>query len=80
MKTDTQTLIAAMRILAEDIKSDDGVASGAIAEAADRLAEMQSTIADIRSTLYGHGLTISGWHLNGELESIDNFFEENGWI
>jgi len=80
MKTDTQNLITAMRHLAATIQSDDGVANAAIAEAADRLDELQSTIADIRSTLYGHGLTVSGWHLNGELEPIDNFFEENGWI
>jgi hypothetical protein len=80
MRTDTQTIIAAMRHLAATVQSGDGVANAAIAEAADRLHEMQSTIADIRSTLYGHGLAISGWHLNGELEPIDNFFEENGWI
>lgn len=38
-KTDTETLIAAMKILARDIQSCDGVANAAIAEAADRLAE-----------------------------------------
>jgi hypothetical protein len=47
VKTDTQTIIAAMRILAEDIQSNDGVASGAIAEAADRLEELQGTINDV---------------------------------
>ena len=25
--------------------------------------------------LYGQDLGISGWHLNGELEPFDNFFE-----
>lgn len=25
--------------------------------------------------LYGAGLRISGWHLNGELEDFDNFFD-----
>lgn len=25
--------------------------------------------------LYGTGLKIAGWHLNGELEDFDNFFD-----
>jgi multimeric flavodoxin WrbA len=37
MDTDTPTLIKALRILVEDIQSDDGVANACIAEAADRL-------------------------------------------
>ena len=41
-KTDTKTLINAMRILARDIQSDDGVANGAISEAADRMEELQA--------------------------------------
>ena len=40
MKTDTTTLIKALRILAQDIQSGDGVANAAIAEAADRLEEL----------------------------------------
>jgi hypothetical protein len=40
MKTDTPTLIRALRILAQDIQSGDGVANAAIAEAADRLEEL----------------------------------------
>lgn len=40
MKTDTTTLIKALRILSNDIQSDDGVANAAIAEAADRLEEL----------------------------------------
>lgn len=38
-RSTTRTLIDVMRILAADIKSDDGVANAAIAEAADRLEE-----------------------------------------
>jgi hypothetical protein len=44
MRTDTPTLIKAMRILAQDIQSGDGVANAAIAEAADRLEEMERYI------------------------------------
>jgi hypothetical protein len=41
MKRSTdETLISALRILARDIQSEDGVANAAIAEAADRLAEL----------------------------------------
>ena len=41
-KTDTKTLINAMRILARDIQSDDGVANGVISEAAYRMEELQA--------------------------------------
>ena len=47
MKTSTETLIAAMRILSQDIQSDDGVANTAIAEAADRLEEQQKRITQL---------------------------------
>ena len=38
--TETKTIIEALRILARDIQSEDGVANAAIAEAADRLEEL----------------------------------------
>lgn len=40
MKTDNATLIAALRILANDIQSEDGIANACIAEAADRIEEL----------------------------------------
>lgn len=40
--TDTKTLIKAMRALANDIQTDDGIANAAIREAADRLEELQA--------------------------------------
>lgn len=40
MRSSTQTLIDALRILARDIESEDGVANAAIAGAADRLEEL----------------------------------------
>ena len=39
-KTDNATLAKALRILAVDIQSDDGVANAAIAEAAERIDEL----------------------------------------
>lgn len=41
MKIDTYILSLAMRQLAEDIICEDGVATAAILEAADRLVELQ---------------------------------------
>lgn len=40
MKSSTETLIAALRVLANDIQSQDGIANAAIAEAADRMEEL----------------------------------------
>jgi cell shape-determining protein MreC len=47
VRTSTETLIAAMRILSQDIQSDDGVANSAIAEAAQRLEEQRERIAQL---------------------------------
>lgn len=43
-RSTTQTIIDAMRILVRDIYSEDGVANMAIAEAADRLEELQAAV------------------------------------
>lgn len=48
MKTDTKTLIKALRILVEDIQSEDGVADACIAEAADRLEEQHGWLLEIK--------------------------------
>lgn len=47
MKSKTETIIKAMRILSAEIHSDDGVANAAIAEAADRLDELQQRNAEL---------------------------------
>jgi hypothetical protein len=49
MATSTATLIKAMRVLADDIQSDDGIANLAIAEAADRLELFGCFALKIRS-------------------------------
>lgn len=51
MKTKTETLIKALRILANEIHSEDGVANAAIAEGADRLEEMQSLNKELLDAL-----------------------------
>ena len=47
MSTSTETLIAAMHILATEIQSDDGVVNAAIAEAGERLAEQHMRITQL---------------------------------
>lgn len=47
MKTSTETLIAAMHILSQDIQSEDGAANAAVAEAGERLAEQHMRIAQL---------------------------------
>lgn len=51
MRSSTETLIKAMRILSSDIQSDDGVANAAIAEAAQRLEEQQERIKRLEEVL-----------------------------
>lgn len=46
-ESSVETLVGAMRALAADIQSKDGVANAAIAEAADRLERMQKASIDL---------------------------------
>ena len=45
--TDSATLIAALRILAREIQSDDGVANSCIAEAADRIEQLDALTTEV---------------------------------
>lgn len=47
-------LVSALRILAQDIQSDDGVANAAIAEAADRLEFQDIQIRNLLALLEEH--------------------------
>ena len=51
MNTPTETLVSAMRALANDIQSEDGVANAAIQEAAQRLEEQQDRIKRLKEAL-----------------------------
>ena len=53
MGTSTETLVSAMRALANDIQSEDGVANAAIHEAAQRLEEQQDRIKRLEEALEG---------------------------
>lgn len=40
---------------------------------------LKSVVSEINNELYGHGFQVSGWHLNGAIEPLDSWFEENNW-
>lgn len=42
-----------------------------------RLLELHREICD---ELYGQGLEVAGFHLNGDLEPLDSWFDDNGWL
>jgi hypothetical protein len=54
-KTPDSILISALRTLAVDIQSEDGVANAAIAEAADRLEELSLLVGEYRKPSGGIG-------------------------
>ena len=60
MKTNTQTLAAALRILAQEIESPDGVANAAIAEAAERLETIEADTLDREADLILAAPKVSG--------------------
>ena len=48
MKTNNTTIVSALRILAKDIKSDDGIANACIEEAANRIEELVNECNNLR--------------------------------
>ena len=50
-KKNSKTLIKALRILSDDVQSDDGVANACIAEAADRIEELEAKITELNVKL-----------------------------
>lgn len=46
-----------------------------------KLAEADRVLTSIRTELYGQGFEILGWHMNGDTQPLDSWFEENeGWL
>lgn len=69
MKSSTETLIAALRVLANDIQSQDGVANAAVSEAADRLEELELNLVTIGE------LAIANWDYD-TVEKVDNIVKD----
>jgi len=40
---------------------------------------LSSIVTDIWDQLYGEGFMVAGWHLNGDLEPLDSWFDQNEW-
>ncbi|MBI3101075.1 MAG: hypothetical protein HYY98_05920 [Burkholderiales bacterium] len=58
MKTETAALASALDVLAREIQSGDGVANAAIAEAAQRLRELQRQTLQPIDTLPNNGVRV----------------------
>ena len=54
--TRTPILVSAMRLLAQEIQSEDGVANAAIAEAGNRLSELEAQLTQAQHGI-GEGIT-----------------------
>lgn len=42
-------------------------------------ATLRVAVDGINSELYGKGFEVLGWHLNGDTEPLDTWFEDNDW-
>lgn len=55
----------------------------ALAKAYQQLAAenvaLKAAISSIHEGLCGQGFEVAGWHLNGDLQPLDSWFEENNW-
>ena len=47
------------------------------AELLETLKRTNGALSDMQSELYGQNLKIIGWHLNGNEEPVENFFDNN---
>ena len=77
-KTETATIISAMLILSNDVVSEDGVAAGAMRQAADRLME-QSLVIDLLTNAINETLADNLHLADGEtcaLIKLKNAFEQ----
>lgn len=40
---------------------------------------LRVAVDGVNSELYGKGFEVLGWHLNGDTEPLDSWFEDNDW-
>jgi hypothetical protein len=93
MRSKTETIIGALRVLAKDIQSGDGVANLAIAEAADRMEELRSELlfytklnknfveaGRICAQIYiARNITLSENEVRSALAEIDKLYREKNY-
>lgn len=56
-----------------------GALAADIKHLSEQLNEANRRLEEITSELYGKGLDVVGWHLNGDLEPLDTWFDDNEW-
>lgn len=91
MTNKTKELVAAGHALAKDLHCAESAAlvrelatqldvqlSRSNALAAEN-AGLKAAISSIHQELCGQGFEVAGWHLNGDLQPLDSWFEENNW-
>lgn len=71
-RTDTPTLIEALRILAAEIQSGDGVANACIAEGANRLEELGRVVADVAASS-DHAQRIRESCARGGIDAVSHY-------
>jgi hypothetical protein len=49
------------------------------AEQAAHVERLNGKLKEIKESLYGQSLHVVGWHLNGDHEPMDGWFENNDW-
>lgn len=45
-----------------------------------RGADAERIVGEVWDMFYGQNMQVANWHLNGDIEPMDNFFENNGWV
>ena len=85
-KSDTATLIEALKVLSYDIQSEDGVANAAIAEAAERLRELyeQTNWTSVKDKLPEYKVQLGGRRFVSVIAACGTFvsealYEEGKW-
>ncbi len=48
-------------------------------EARKAIERANAKLIDIGNMFYGQNMGVTNWHLNGDVEPIDNFFDANDW-
>ena len=52
----------------------------ALLHAKAEIERLRARHAEIVSELYGQGFEVAGWHLNGDLQPLDSWFEDTEWL
>lgn len=77
---------SALDALNTDINLQGGVKStviknltAALTTACEALQQANRKLDEIAETLDHQNMSVNGWHLNGDTERLDKFFESNDW-